>query len=368
VLSGTTAGGYSYDDDQRQNGVFTGSVIDGLRGKAPANAHHFITARTLADYVDKQVRRWIQLNRPQHAQLSTGISQQFDGPAAALPLAVDPVGMQDSEVKAQRQRQAAALTTLYANMDFRGPITGRLADEVAQALESELTTEAREALLSEIEALDGSPRGKRIFADYFNQRREQFGLGHQMRSSPPTPEPNPSTLPEPEAYTLTVRATPSDSRIRIINIRPVYEPGMSLGPGHYHIQVDREGYRTARQWVTIRDQDMVIDIRLEQVVVKGARTQPGPIETRNIATKVDKERWRWSAFIEADSATLGMIDGVEYTLHPTFPNPVQKVCKMGSPTQAFATHATGWGTFKINIRVFFRDGATRALVHQLTFR
>jgi hypothetical protein len=165
-----------------------------------------------------------------------------------------------------------------------------------------------------------------------------------------------------------VRATPSDSRIRIMNIHPVYEPGMLLGPGHYHIQVDREGYRTARQWVTIRDQDMVIDIRLEPVEGKGARTQPGLIETRNIATKVDKERWRWSAFIEADSATLGMIDCVEYTLHPTFPNPVQKVCKMGTLTQAFATHATGWGTFKINIRVFFRDGTTRALVHQLTFQ
>jgi hypothetical protein len=181
-----------------------------------------------------------------------------------------------------------------------------------------------------------------------------------------------------------VQPTPSDSHVRIINIRPVYEPGIALAPGHYHIQVDREGYHTARQWVTIRDQDRVVDIRLEQVVVKTpeakadthamrkgtprSQTQPGLIETRNIATKIGKVRWRWSVFIESDSETLAMIDCVEYTLHPTFPDPVQKICNMGSPTQAFATHATGWGTFKIKLRVFFRDGTIRDLDHQLTFR
>ncbi|WP_089717641.1 caspase family protein [Candidatus Entotheonella palauensis] len=52
VLSGTTLGGYAYDDDQRQNGVFTAAVLDGLRGQASADKRYFITARTLADYID----------------------------------------------------------------------------------------------------------------------------------------------------------------------------------------------------------------------------------------------------------------------------------------------------------------------------
>jgi hypothetical protein len=158
VLSGTTLGGYSYDDAQLQNGVFTASLLDGLRGKAPANAQHLITAQTLADYVDGRVRQWVRLNRPQHAHLSNGMSQKFEGPAAAMPLAVDPVGMQASAAQAQHERQEAALKKLYANMDFRGPITGRLADEVSQVLHAELDAELREALLSELEALDGSKR------------------------------------------------------------------------------------------------------------------------------------------------------------------------------------------------------------------
>ncbi len=59
VLSATTIGGYAYDDAVRQNGVFTAAVLDGLRGRAPADARHFITAQTLAEYVNQQVHDWV---------------------------------------------------------------------------------------------------------------------------------------------------------------------------------------------------------------------------------------------------------------------------------------------------------------------
>jgi formylglycine-generating enzyme required for sulfatase activity len=43
---------------------------------------------------------------------------------------------------------------------------------------------------------------------------------------------------------------------------------MSLAPGHYHIQGEREGYHTARQWVTIQDRDIVVDMMLERIAMK----------------------------------------------------------------------------------------------------
>jgi formylglycine-generating enzyme required for sulfatase activity len=39
---------------------------------------------------------------------------------------------------------------------------------------------------------------------------------------------------------------------------------MSLQPGEYDILVDHSGYNPARQWVAVRDQDVVIDMRLDR--------------------------------------------------------------------------------------------------------
>jgi hypothetical protein len=112
VLSGTTLGGYAYDDFDRKNGVFSAAVLRGLRGAAPSDERHFITARTLAGYVEAQVRAWVRANKPDHIQRSHGISSRFEGPAMPMPLAVDPRGIQAAVVQANRARQEAALQKL----------------------------------------------------------------------------------------------------------------------------------------------------------------------------------------------------------------------------------------------------------------
>ena len=48
VLSGTTLGGYSYDDASRGNGVFTGALLDGLRGGCPGRT----------SVISSPLRRW----------------------------------------------------------------------------------------------------------------------------------------------------------------------------------------------------------------------------------------------------------------------------------------------------------------------
>ena len=53
--------------------------------------------------------------------------------------------------------------------------------------------------------------------------------------------------------TLTVETTPDDARIRVMNIKPVYAPGMPLSPGLYDIEVTAPGFAPHRQWIRIGD-------------------------------------------------------------------------------------------------------------------
>ncbi|MCB1036602.1 MAG: serine/threonine-protein phosphatase, partial [Acidobacteria bacterium] len=88
ILLGTTLGGYSYDDLAAKNGVFSSSLLEGLRGEAPGDDRDYITIRTLGEYVDERVREWVLRHRPEHAEVSRGITVHVEGAAAALPLAL----------------------------------------------------------------------------------------------------------------------------------------------------------------------------------------------------------------------------------------------------------------------------------------
>ncbi len=91
------------------------------------------------------------------------------------------------------------------------------------------------------------------------------------------------------------------------------------------------------------------------------------ISAANVSRYVGDRQWEWTVFIEASPATLSRIRCVEYTLHPTFPNPVQRRCQLGDPRFPFGLSTRGWGTFEIAIRVLFSDGREQALKHMLVF-
>ena len=63
-------------------------------------------------------------------------------------------------------------------------------------------------------------------------------------------------------YSLTVNATPVDSRIRIMNIVPKYRPGIGLSPGNYVIRVDKSGFRSFEKMVRIVDTDVSLNVVL----------------------------------------------------------------------------------------------------------
>jgi hypothetical protein len=121
-------------------------------------------------------------------------------------------------------------------------------------------------------------------------------------------------------------------------------------------------------YVGYREDEMVWDIKAGKERVPFASVSARPvISADNIAESADGNKWNWTVFIKGDRDKIDEIKCVEYTLHPTFPDPVRKVCDRGNPQQAFALSVTGWGTFTIGIRVFMKDGSVENLKHQLKF-
>ena len=63
-------------------------------------------------------------------------------------------------------------------------------------------------------------------------------------------------------YSLTVNPVPSNSTIKIMNIKPKYTKGISLEPGQYVIKVEHPDYPNRYQCVTIKDEDVSIEVPL----------------------------------------------------------------------------------------------------------
>ncbi len=88
TLEGSVPGGLAYDDPARQNGVFSASVIDALRGAAPGNQDGLITVSRLHEFVDARVKGWITSNDPGNRSLIKGIETALAAGAARMPLAL----------------------------------------------------------------------------------------------------------------------------------------------------------------------------------------------------------------------------------------------------------------------------------------
>lgn len=91
------------------------------------------------------------------------------------------------------------------------------------------------------------------------------------------------------------------------------------------------------------------------------------ISADNTSRYVGGGRWDWTVFIKAVPEVLERIECVEYTLHPTFPNPVRRQCALGDRRFPFALTTNGWGTFEIGIKIVLKDEGQRTLRHMLVF-
>lgn len=85
-----------------------------------------------------------------------------------------------------------------------------------------------------------------------------------------SPEPEPIVEPVAEVVeevpviSLTVVTSPDDARVRIMNIKPVYEDGIELDEGKYDIEVTKPGYLTYRKWVVV-DKKTILTVELDSI-------------------------------------------------------------------------------------------------------
>lgn len=70
-------------------------------------------------------------------------------------------------------------------------------------------------------------------------------------------------------YALTVKTSPAQARVRILNIPDRYQPGIQLPAGPYHIEVSQTGYDMQRSWIEIIDQDLAPEFLLTQSIAPG---------------------------------------------------------------------------------------------------
>ena len=86
VLYAAAAGKWAYDDDARQQGVFTGAVLEGLQCHAGRDRGGMVTVDTLSATVEQSVLTWIRANRDPLMRNAT--QANFDGGAGTMPLAI----------------------------------------------------------------------------------------------------------------------------------------------------------------------------------------------------------------------------------------------------------------------------------------
>ena len=73
---------------------------------------------------------------------------------------------------------------------------------------------------------------------------------------------------------LFVDTEPKTAMVRILNIKPKFHQGIELNPGHYHIEVSHNGYKTKKMWSKLNiDEQKSLYIQLEPIE-KQAYTQP----------------------------------------------------------------------------------------------
>jgi len=87
------------------------------------------------------------------------------------------------------------------------------------------------------------------------------------------------------------------------------------------------------------------------------------LEIRQWEKYEGEDWWAWGVWLEGPDEALDQVEYVEWTLHPTFPNPVRKI---SNRSEKFKLDTAGWGVFPIRARVHTKDGESYTLTHQLS--
>jgi len=90
------------------------------------------------------------------------------------------------------------------------------------------------------------------------------------------------------------------------------------------------------------------------------------VRLNNFSKRLEKRErdwyYRWKVFVDEPVEELARIESVEYTLHPTFPQPHQV---RNNRQEKFALETSGWGEFTMMATFHFTDGSKEKVPYWL---
>jgi transcription initiation factor IIF auxiliary subunit len=129
--------------------------------------------------------------------------------------------------------------------------------------------------------------------------------------------------------------------------------------------LESNGWGTFQVGIRVVYKDKHVESYTHQLVFSERKAAPTTtLTTENSSREREPGWWEWAVRIKGTASTLARVRCVEYTLHPSFPNPVRTIC---TPNNRFELKTNGWGTFSIPVKVIFKDNTTLTLTHQLHF-
>lgn len=100
-----------------------------------------------------------------------------------------------------------------------------------------------------------------------------------------------------------------------------------------------------------------------QDIVQEPHIDPAKITIKNDSTlSKTNYGYNWSVYLDADDDVMQQIDYVTYTLHPTFPEPVQTIY---DPRNGFKLEATSRWEFQIKVDIHLKEGETISMYYWL---
>lgn len=199
IVASCGAGQLSWESPEFRQGVFTHFLLEAVRGGAGADAPDgLIRLGDASAYATRATRDWVR------AQKREVQEPWFEGELArSIPLAVHPEALRRRETVREanarldaRRQEARRLLALAVAEDSENQLPADALASVRSTLDR-VTGRDLEELLGELEALaQNTPRNRRIFAQYWKDRRAALGApAGPVRVGGVVLAPLPSTAP-----------------------------------------------------------------------------------------------------------------------------------------------------------------------------
>lgn len=158
---------------------------------------------------------------------------------------------------------------------------------------------------------------------------------------------------EPLQYRLTVRTTPANARVRLVNSPFTYRPGVSLPPGGYVVEVTGNGYESKRLTVQIVDGDVTEPVELEKSASATPSAPSLPSATRAGEWRIGAVRLDSSLNDTDRSEVLRMLNGYSgrVVTRDTLLDGAMRVYQSTGITLSFVVRPSAAGTADLHARV-----------------